>query len=337
MSSTSPELAAPNPVKAGDKFPDGVEFTWVLSLCREASRGVHYVPYTPEKESITSCGMPQKFEASKEFANKKEHLSEIKSKGVDLVIVIAFNDAWVMSAWAKANGIKDEILFATDSDTQFSKRIGWTRGDRTGRYAMVIDHGKITYAEVESGGDVTVSARVNTSFALDPSHKTSHKPLDVITLFHKASSPASMRAQTLLKQVSAQASETSTEDQATDHSAQNKLQRTDFELNVTEDPPTSDQLRNILEYVGSGSRKAGQIVDGAVDEADALKKLKEDPDKFRRPVVCVPRIPEPRPRKQERLTSHQIVDWNNGRAVAGDNESEIMNMIRQLPKETDSV
>ncbi|KAI4183858.1 MAG: hypothetical protein LQ346_006220 [Caloplaca aetnensis] len=98
--------------------------------------------------------MPQKFEASKEFANKKvvlfavpvsfqqtdsqeqDHLSDIKSKGVDLVIVIAFNDAWVMSAWAKANGIKDEIA---------------------SRYAMVIDHGKITYAEVETGGDVTVS------------------------------------------------------------------------------------------------------------------------------------------------------------------------------------
>lgn len=45
----------------------------------------------------------------------------------------------------------------TDTDTQFSKSIGWTRGDRTGRYAMVIDHGKITYAEVETGGEVTVS------------------------------------------------------------------------------------------------------------------------------------------------------------------------------------
>ena len=39
-----------------------------------------------------------------------DHLSEIKSKGVDVVAVIAFNDAWVMSAWAKANKIKDEIV-----------------------------------------------------------------------------------------------------------------------------------------------------------------------------------------------------------------------------------
>lgn len=39
-----------------------------------------------------------------------EHLSEIKAKGVDLIVVIAFNDAWVMSAWAKANSIMEEIV-----------------------------------------------------------------------------------------------------------------------------------------------------------------------------------------------------------------------------------
>ncbi|KAL8732408.1 MAG: hypothetical protein Q9166_002808 [cf. Caloplaca sp. 2 TL-2023] len=158
-------------------------------------------------------------------------------------------------------------LFMTDTDTSFSKSIGWTKGERTGRYAMIIDHGKITYAENEPGGDVT------------------HKSLDVITLFHKASSPASIRAQTLLKQISAHASESATEDQATDHTEQNKLQRTEFELNVTEDPPTGDQLRTILEYVGSGAGRAGKIVEGATGEADALAKLKENPENFKRPVV----------------------------------------------------
>lgn len=40
-----------------------------------------------------------------------EKLDEIKQKGVDVVAVLAFNDAWVMSAWGKANGIKgDDIV-----------------------------------------------------------------------------------------------------------------------------------------------------------------------------------------------------------------------------------
>ncbi len=32
------------------------------------------------------------------------------------------------------------------------------KGERTGRYALVIDHGKVVYAENEPGGDVTVSS-----------------------------------------------------------------------------------------------------------------------------------------------------------------------------------
>ncbi|KUJ23240.1 DUF1687-domain-containing protein [Mollisia scopiformis] len=136
-----------------------------------------------------------------------------------------------------------------------------------------------------------------------------HKTLDVITLFHKASSPASLRVHTLLKQVSANASEHATEDQASDHSHQTKPNRPQFELDVTEEPPTQDQLKSILEYVGA--RNAGTIIKGARDEADAMKKLKESSENFQRPVT---------------------VDWSNGKAVAGANESEILKMIESLPK-----
>lgn len=105
----------------------------------------------------------------------------------------------------------------------------------------------------------------------------------MITLFHKPSSQASIRALAKLKQISASASETATEDQASDHTHQNKVQRSEFELNVTEDPPTSDQLRSILEYVGSD--RAKDLVEGSRDTLDAIKRLKEDGKKFKAPVV----------------------------------------------------
>ncbi|KAE8453587.1 hypothetical protein EG329_010448 [Mollisiaceae sp. DMI_Dod_QoI] len=136
-----------------------------------------------------------------------------------------------------------------------------------------------------------------------------HKTLDVITLFHKAGSPASIRVNTLLKQVSANAAEYATEDQASDHSHQTNPKRPQFELEVTEEPPTQDQLKSILEYVGV--QKASTIIKGAKDEADAMKKLKENSENFQRPVT---------------------VDWSNGKAVAGANESEILKMIDSLPK-----
>ncbi|KAL6866446.1 peroxiredoxin type-2 [Amphichorda felina] len=151
-------------LKVGDSFPEGIAFS--------------YVPPTPENSDITSCGIPQKFDASEEFKKKKvvlvsvpgaftptcsaahvpsyiNNADKLKAQGVDQVVVIAYNDAFVMSAWGKANHIKDEFItpktFASDPETNFSKSIGWTAGDRTARYAIVIDHGKVTYAAKEPG------------------------------------------------------------------------------------------------------------------------------------------------------------------------------------------
>lgn len=81
------------------------------------------------------------------------------------------------------------------------------------------------------------------------------------------------------------ASEYTTEDRAKDHSQQTPIQRQPFELNITEDPPTLDQLKSILEYVGA--QKASTVIKGARDEADAMRKMKENVDSFQRPIVML--------------------------------------------------
>ncbi|KAJ5305811.1 hypothetical protein PENANT_c015G00736 [Penicillium antarcticum] len=146
------------------------------------------------------------------------------------------------------------------------------------------------------------------------------KTLDPITLFHSPKLAASTRTLNILKQASAAAGETATEDQASDHSSHAKQQRGEFELEITTSPPTTDQLRSILDYISPVSGVGGQgekatygvaeLVKGARDAEDALKKFKEDNEAFARPVT---------------------VDWVNGRAVIGDGESDILRMVRQLP------
>lgn len=109
------------------------------------------------------------------------------------------------------------------------------------------------------------------------------KTLDIITLFHKPSNPASTRVATLLKQASANAQAEATIDQASDHTDQSSPAREDFELNITEDAPTQDQVQTILEYVGQS--KVQSIIKGAQDQKDALRKFKENKESFQRPVV----------------------------------------------------
>lgn len=40
-------------------------------------------------------------------------MDKIKAKGVDIVAVIAYNDPFVMSAWAKANEVKYDKIVGT--------------------------------------------------------------------------------------------------------------------------------------------------------------------------------------------------------------------------------
>lgn len=105
-----------------------------------------------------------------------------------------------------------------------------------------------------------------------------------MTLFHKPSSEASIRVHTMLKQANAQSVAHATQDQAASHDAQNKAERTEFELDVTEAPPTSDQLKTILEYLGGSPSK---VIEGASDESDAMRRLKADGNTFKRPLVSL--------------------------------------------------
>ena len=105
-----------------------------------------------------------------------------------------------------------------------------------------------------------------------------------MTLFHKPSSTASTRVLTLLKQTNAQAVAHATEDQASSHHTQSKLERVEFDLDVTEEPPTADQLKSIIDYLG-GPEAASKVIRGAQDESDAMRRLKADGETFERPLV----------------------------------------------------
>ena len=42
-----------------------------------------------------------------------EKYDEFKAKGVDVIAVVAANDAFVMSGWARAMGLKDKVRLHT--------------------------------------------------------------------------------------------------------------------------------------------------------------------------------------------------------------------------------
>ena len=96
------------------------------------------------------------------FVNNHQAL---KSKGIDSVACLSVNDAFVMDAWGKDQGVEDKVMMLADGNGEFTKAVGLTMdgtgygmGLRSQRYAMVLDDGVIKTLNVEAPGAFEVSS-----------------------------------------------------------------------------------------------------------------------------------------------------------------------------------
>jgi len=79
---------------------------------------------------------------------------ELKAKGVDAIICLSVNDAFVMAAWGEAQNA-DNIMMLADGDGRYTKALGLDKetgvfgGLRSQRYSMIIDNGVVTNLNLE--------------------------------------------------------------------------------------------------------------------------------------------------------------------------------------------
>ena len=89
----------------------------------------------------------------------------LKAKGVGTVACVAVNDAFVMQAWARDQGVEDQVVMLADGGAAFVKALGLDQdltarglGIRAQRFAMIVKDGKVTYVGVEEPGAFEVSS-----------------------------------------------------------------------------------------------------------------------------------------------------------------------------------
>lgn len=82
---------------------------------------------------------------------------EFKAEGVDEIVCMSVNDAFVMFQWGKQQGVKN-VKLLPDGSGNFTRRMGMLInkdhlgfGMRSWRYGMVVDNGKITHWFEEPG------------------------------------------------------------------------------------------------------------------------------------------------------------------------------------------
>ncbi len=86
-----------------------------------------------------------------------EKAGELKAKGVDTIVCVSVNDAFVMDAWGKDRGAGDKVLMLADGNGDLAKALGLDFdgsgigfGLRSQRYALVADDGVVSQLFVEA-------------------------------------------------------------------------------------------------------------------------------------------------------------------------------------------
>lgn len=90
---------------------------------------------------------------------------DLKAKGVDEIVCLSVNDAFVMDAWGKAQNADGNVHMVADGNGDFAKAMGLEldltgrgMGLRSQRYAMIVEDGVVKAIHVEAPGKFEVSS-----------------------------------------------------------------------------------------------------------------------------------------------------------------------------------
>jgi glutaredoxin/glutathione-dependent peroxiredoxin len=150
-------------IKVGDSLPQAT----FMTMTAEGPR-----PVTTDDifkgAKVALLALPGAFTptcSARHLPGYKEHVADFKAKGVDKIVCVSVNDVFVMGAWAKDQGITDEVTLLADGNGDFTRAVGlefdgskFGMGLRSQRYSLVANDGKVEKLNVEEGGEFKVSA-----------------------------------------------------------------------------------------------------------------------------------------------------------------------------------
>ena len=94
-----------------------------------------------------------------------QHAGDLKKKGVDAIVCLSVNDAFVMGAWGEQQGAGDKVMMVADGNGEFTHAVGlemdatkFGMGKRSQRYSMLVKDGVVKELNVEEPGAFAVSS-----------------------------------------------------------------------------------------------------------------------------------------------------------------------------------
>ncbi|MEJ2043408.1 MAG: peroxiredoxin [Reinekea sp.] len=158
------------PLKAGDEIPEvalyemtesGPASVQTSELFSAKKIAVFALPgaFTP---TCSKAHLPG-------FVTKSDELFRL---GIDDILCISVNDAWVMSAWGQQQNA-DRIRMLADGSADFTDAIDMSvdltakgMGVRSHRYAMIVDDGTVSWIGIDAPGQFEQSSAESLEKAL---------------------------------------------------------------------------------------------------------------------------------------------------------------------------
>jgi peroxiredoxin len=151
-------------IKAGDRLPGDIKLAEMGEngpkpvTVDEIFKGKRVVVFAVPGAFTPTCSM-------KHLPGFLEQASAIKAKGVDDIVCLSVNDAFVMGAWGRSNNAGGKVRMVADGNGDLTKALGLTldasgfgMGTRSQRYAMIVKDGVVQELLVEPGPGLNVSS-----------------------------------------------------------------------------------------------------------------------------------------------------------------------------------
>ena len=157
-------------VKVGDRVPEGTLTEFIENETAGCALGPNdfKVSELPNGKKLLMFALPGAYTPTCSAKHVPSYLANhdaLKAKGVAEIWCVAVNDAFVMGAWGRDQGVAGKVRMLGDGSAAWTKAMGLeldltarNMGLRSQRYAAVIEDGVIKALEVEAPGAFEVSS-----------------------------------------------------------------------------------------------------------------------------------------------------------------------------------
>ena len=150
-------------IKPGDRIPSATLYMMGADGPTSASTDDLF-----KGKKVALFGLPGAFTptcSAKHVPSYMSNADALRAKGVGSIICLSVNDAFVMGAWGKDQGVGDEIIMAAGGSAEMTKAMGLEldltargMGVRCDRFSMIVDDGVVVVLNHEPPGEYRVSS-----------------------------------------------------------------------------------------------------------------------------------------------------------------------------------